>query len=385
MLRIGIVANEASGDILGAALARELRRRCPDVRFVGVAGPRMLAEGCESLFDMERLSVMGLMEVLAQLRELLALRRELERYFRAHIPDVFVGVDAPDFNLGLERRLRRSGIRTVHLVSPTVWAWRPGRVKSIRRAVDLMLSVFPFEEPFLRRHGVPARYVGHPLADEIPIEIDRRAARRALGMPQAGPVIAVLPGSRMGEVERLAEPFIEAAGLCLAARRDLRFAVPLTSGRVRARFSSDLERVGPGLPFTLFDGRSREVMAAADVVLTASGTATLEALLSKRPMVVGYRLHPISYHLVKQLRLVKVPFIAMANLLAGRELAPELIQGRCRPELLARAVLAFLDAPGRVAEIQAEYRRIHLRLRRDAAGTAAEAVLELIGHAPRPE
>jgi lipid-A-disaccharide synthase len=385
MLRIGIVANEASGDILGASLAREIRARVPDVRFVGVAGPRMLEEGCETLFAMERLSVMGLMEVLSQLRELLGLRRELVRHFLHDPPDVFIGVDAPDFNLGIERRLRESGILTVHMVSPTVWAWRPGRVKSIRRAVDLMLSVFPFEEAFLRQHGVPARYVGHPLADEIPVEIDRLGARRALGLPDDGSVVALLPGSRMGEVERLSEPFIETAVRCLAVRPDVRFAVPLVNARLRERFSHELDRVAPDLPITLVDGRSREVIAAADVVLTASGTATLETLLSKRPMVVGYRVHPISYHLVKQLGLVKVPYIAMANLLAERALAPELIQDRCRADLLAPAVLAFLDDPERVAEIQAEYRRIHLRLRKDAAASAAQAVLELIGRQPRPD
>jgi lipid-A-disaccharide synthase len=379
MLRVGIVANEASGDILGAALAREIRRRRPDVRFVGVAGPRMQETGCESLFAMERLSVMGLMEVLAHLRELLGLRRDLFRYFIENPPDVFIGVDAPDFNLGLERRLREAGIRTVHMVSPTVWAWRPGRVKTIRRSVDLMLSVFPFEETFLRRHGVPARYVGHPLADEIPVEIDRSAARGALGLPQVGPIIALLPGSRMGEVERLAEPFLETARRCLAARPDLQFAVPLVNARVRERFVEELARVAPSLPVILVDGRSREVLAAADVVLTASGTATLETLLSKRPMVVAYRVHPITYHLVKQLGLVKVPYIAMANLLAERELAPEFVQDRCRAELLAPAVLAFLDNPAAVAEIQAEYRRIHLGLRKDAAASAARAVLELVG------
>jgi lipid-A-disaccharide synthase len=379
MLRVGIVANEASGDILGAALAREIRRRRPDVRFVGVAGPRMQEAGCESLFAMERLSVMGLMEVLAHLRELLRLRRDLFRYFIEDPPDVFIGVDAPDFNLGLERRLREAGIRTVHMVSPTVWAWRPGRVKTIRRSVDLMLSVFPFEETFLRRHGVPARYVGHPLADEIPVEIDRAAARGALGLPQVAPIIALLPGSRMGEVERLAEPFLETARRCLAARPDLQFAVPLVSTRLRERFAEELARVAPRLPVTLVDGRSREVLAAADVVLTASGTATLETLLSKRPMVVAYRVHPISYHLVKQLGLVKVPYIAMANLLAEQELAPEFIQDRCRAELLAPAVLAFLDDPAAVAEIQAKYRDIHLGLRKDAAASAARAVLELVG------
>ncbi|MFB1487318.1 MULTISPECIES: lipid-A-disaccharide synthase [unclassified Thiocapsa] len=379
MLRIGIVANEASGDILGAALAREIRKRIPDVRFFGVAGPRMQEEGCETLFPMERLSVMGLMEVLGQLRELLGLRRELVRYFVENPPDVFIGVDAPDFNLGLERRLRGAGIRTVHMVSPTVWAWRPGRVKSIRRSVDLMLSVFPFEEAFLREHGVPARYVGHPLADEIPVESDRVGARRALGLPQAGSLVALLPGSRIGEVERLAGPFIETAARCFAARPDLRFVVPLVNARLREHFCQVLARLAPDLPITLVDGRSREVLAAADVVLTASGTATLETLLSKRPMVVAYRVHPISYHLVKQLGLVKVPYIAMANLLAERELAPEFIQDLCRADLLAPAVLAFLDDTGRVAEIQAEYRRIHIRLRKDAAASAAQAVLELIG------
>lgn len=380
MLRIGIVANEASGDILGAALAREIRKRVPEVRFVGVAGPRMQEEGCETLFAMERLSVMGLMEVLGQLRELLGLRRELVRYFVENPPDVFIGVDAPDFNLGLERRLRGAGIRTVHMVSPTVWAWRPGRVKSIRRSVDLMLSVFPFEETFLREHGVPARYVGHPLADEIPVEIDRVGARRALGLPQSGSLVALLPGSRMGEVERLAGPFIETAARCLAARPDLRFVVPLVNARLRERFSQALEQIAPKLPITLVDGRSREVLAAADVVLTASGTATLETLLSKRPMVVAYRVHPISYHLVKQLGLVKVPYIAMANLLAEKALAPEFIQDRCRADLLAPAVLGFLDDAERVAEIQTEYRRIHLWLRKDAAASAAQAVLDLMGY-----
>ncbi len=378
MLRVGIVANEVSGDILGAALAREIRKRVPEVHFVGVAGPRMQEEGCESLFAMERLSVMGLMEVLGQLRELLGLRRALVRYFVENPPDVFIGVDAPDFNLGLERRLRRAGIRTVHMVSPTVWAWRPGRVKSIRRSVELMLSVFPFEETFLREHGVPARYVGHPLADEIPVEIDRTGARRALGLPQHGAIVALLPGSRMGEVERLAEPFIETAVRCRAARPDLRFVVPLVNARLRERFSQVLKQVAPDLPITLVDGRSREILAAADVVLTASGTATLETLLTKRPMVVAYRVHPISYHLVKQLGLVKVPYIAMANLLAEKELAPEFIQDRCRADLLAPAILTFLDDAERVAEIRAEYRRIHLWLRQDAAASAAQAVLDLV-------
>ncbi|MBK1719830.1 lipid-A-disaccharide synthase [Thiocystis violacea] len=380
-LVIGIVANEASGDLLGASLVREIRRRIPGARFVGVAGPRMQEAGCETLFDMERLSVMGLTEVLAHLRELLGLRRQLRRYFLEHRPHVFIGVDAPDFNLGLERRLRGQGIKTVHLVSPTVWAWRPGRVKGIRRAVDLMLSIFPFEEAFLREHGVPATYVGHPLADEIPLEVDRSQARAALGLPLECRVMALLPGSRVGEMRRLAAPFIETARSCLAGEPDMRFVVPLVNARLRGLFEAELRRLAPGLPVTLVDGRARDAIAAADVVLTASGTATLETLLLKRPMVVAYRVHPLTYHLVKGLGLVKVPYVAMANLLIGRDLAPEFLQDRCRADLLAPALMAFLDAPERVAGIQAEYGRVHRTLRRDAAATAATAVLALIGRA----
>jgi lipid-A-disaccharide synthase len=381
MLTIGIVANEVSGDMLGAAVVRELRRRMPDARFVGVAGPRMQQAGCETLVDMERLSVMGLTEVIRHLRELLRIRRELARHFLAHRPDVFIGVDAPDFNLGLERQLRSAGIHTVHLVSPTVWAWRAGRVKGIRRAVDLMLCIFPFEEEFLRRHGVPARYVGHPLADEIPLSVDRAAARAALGLPVEGQVIAILPGSRAGEVENLAQPFLRTAVRCHEERPGLRFVTPLVNARLRRIFEAAVAREAQGLPITLVDGRSRDVLAASDVVLTASGTATLEGLLLKRPMVVGYRVHPITYHLVKQLRLVKVPYVAMANLLAGRGLAPEFIQGRCRPDLLAPALLALLDDPSRIAQIQAEYTRVHEGMRHHAAQQAAAAVIELLGGA----
>jgi lipid-A-disaccharide synthase len=344
----------------------------------------MQEAGCETLFELERLSVMGLTEVLAHLRELLALRSQLERFFLDTRPDVVIGVDAPDFNLPLERKLRARGLKTVHLVSPTVWAWRPGRVKGIRRAVDLMLSVFPFEETFLREHGVPATYVGHPLADEIPLEVDRALARSALGLAGDGPVIAVLPGSRVSEVERLARPFIEAALSCHNARPDLRFVAPMVSPRLRACFSEAVARYAPELPMRLVDERSREVIAAADAVLTASGTATLETLLLKRPMVVGYRVHPVTYSLVKALGLIKVPHVAMANLLAGEALAPELLQERCRADLLAPALLALLDDRPRVQKIQRVYDRIHRDLRLNAAERAAEAVLELLGHTASP-
>lgn len=442
-MRIGIVANEPSGDQLAASLIRALRELRPEASFIGVAGPRMLAAGCTTLVDQERLSVMGLVAVLRHLPEVLRLRRQLGDYFLAQPPDLFVGVDAPDFNLTLERRLRRAGIPTAHLVSPTVWAWRPGRVKGLRRAVDLVLSIFPFEEPFLRARGVPVCYIGHPLADDIPLETDRAAARRALGLAAAGPVIALLPGSRTSEVGLLARPFLETAAWCLARRPDLRFVVPLVSPRLRALFEKILAEsgLGPGFALTsapavitgdpddtgydgtsqgvpsrinatsdgtqrqtphpppatakhgspwcevkpapasallLVDGQGREAMTAADLVLSASGTATLEALLLQRPLVVGYRVDPLTYWLVKTLKLIKVPHVAMANLLAGEELAPEFLQDRCRAELMGPALLALLDDPERVAAIRATYARIHGELRRDASRQAAKALLELV-------
>jgi len=382
-MKIGIVANEPSGDLLGASLVREIKSRAPDARFFGVAGPRMLSAGCETLVPMERLSVMGLTEVLRHLRELLQIRRNLTRYFLDWQPDVFIGVDAPDFNLGLERRLRQAGIRAVHLVSPTVWAWRPGRVKVIRRSVDLILSVFPFEEEFLRRHGVPTRYIGHPLADEIPLESDPAPARAQLGLPSEGPVLALLPGSRVSEVKLLAGPFLQTARWCLQRLPGLRFAVPLVTPTLRGIFAEILRRDGSVLPVTLVDGRSRDVISAADCVLTASGTATLETLLINRPMVVGYRMSSVTYRLVTGLNLVKVPYAAMANLLVGRELAPEFIQDRCRAELLGPAVLDFFRDPARVREVRSTYRKIHELLRCNAAVQAAAAVLELVeGEAP---
>jgi len=377
-MRIGIVANEPSGDQLGAILIRALRDLRPDLDFVGVAGPRMAAAGCASLIDQERLAVMGLVAVLRHLPEILRLRRQLGDYFLTHRPDLFVGVDAPDFNLALERRLRQAGIPTAHLVSPTVWAWRPGRVKGLRAAVDLVLSIFPFEEAYLRERGVPARYIGHPLADEIPLETDPRAARQALGLPLTGPVIALLPGSRVTEVKLLARPFLETARWCLERDPALSFVVPLVSPRLRALFEEVRAGVAPALPLTLVDGHGREAMTAADAVLSASGTATLEALLLKRPLVVGYRVDGLTYRLVKALNLIKVPHVAMANLLAGEELAPEFLQDRCRPDLMAPALLAFLTDRGRVARIQATYDRIHRQLRQDAGPQAARALLELV-------
>jgi lipid-A-disaccharide synthase len=379
MTTIAIVANEPSGDQLGALVVRALRERRPDLRFVGVAGPQMQAEGCVTWLPLEQLAVMGFVEVLKELPCLLRLRRRLVARLRAESPALFLGIDAPDFNLGVERRLRRAGIPSVHLVCPTVWAWRPGRVKTIRRSVDLMLSIFPFEEAFLQRHRVPVQYIGHPLADDIPLAVDRIQARQALHEPEAGTLIALLPGSRRSEMERLAAPFIETALWCQRQRPFLRFIVPLVSPRLRASFEQQMRRCHAGSSaIRLLDGQSREAMAAADLVLTASGTATLEALLLKRPMLVGYRLNPLTWALVNGLGLVKVPYAAMANLLVGRELAPEFLQARCRADQLGPALLALLDDQERQREIVKAYTKVHRQLRRDAAASAAEAILTLL-------
>ncbi|MEJ1297477.1 MAG: lipid-A-disaccharide synthase [Candidatus Sedimenticola sp. (ex Thyasira tokunagai)] len=378
MLRIGIVANEPSGDLLGAGLIREIRNRCPDASFEGVGGPLMEAQGCRSLFLMERLSVMGLAEVLKHLPELLSIRRQLLAHFKANPPDLFIGVDAPDFNLGLERRLKSAGIPTVHYVSPTVWAWRPKRVKKIRKAVDLMLSIFPFEVDFLKQHRVPVVFVGHPLADEIPLESSRSKARERVGLEQAGRVIALMPGSRMSEIHSLSEVFLKTAERCLKQYPELKFLVPMVNERTHEAFTEYWKSLAPELPLILLKNGARDAMEAADLVLTASGTATLEGMLIKRPMVVAYRLSRFTYWLVNTFNLVKIPYVAMANLLAGEELAPEYIQDAATPEALSSAIIKFLNSPEQVAQIERRYATLHQEMRQDSSSKAAEAVLQLI-------
>ena len=375
---IAVVAGEASGDNLGAALITALRARSPDARIIGVAGPRMRAAGCEALADAEELAVMGLTEVLRHLPRLLKLRRGLITRFTAARPDVFVGIDAPEFNLGLAARLKAQGIRTVQYVSPQVWAWRQGRVRGIGEACDRILCLLPFEPPFYERHGIAARFVGHPLADQFPMEPDRGAARSGLGLPAGETVVAVLPGSRMGEVSRLAAPFAGAAAWLSARRPGLRFVAPMVNAAVRARFEAAWAQAAPGVPVQIVDGRSRDVLAAADVVLVASGTATLETLLSKRPMVVAYRLGAVTAFLLQRLGLVKVQHFSQPNLLAGREVVPEFFQDAATPEALGAAVLDWLESPERVAPLQATFADVHAQLRRGGADLAAEAVLELL-------
>jgi lipid-A-disaccharide synthase len=372
VIRVALVAGEASGDILGSGLMHAIKAQHPDVEFIGVGGPLMEAQGLASYFPMERLSVMGLVEVLGRLPELLARRKRLLRSLIEAKPDVFIGIDAPDFNLDLELKLRRAGIRTVHYVSPSVWAWRQKRVLKIRDACDLMLTLFPFEAQFYDAHQVPVRFVGHPLADTIELHADRLAARDALGLPQDAPLVALMPGSRGGEVGRLGELFLDAAERLRARRPGVHFVLPCASPQRRAQIEQLL--VGRDLPLTLLDGQSHKALAACDAVLIASGTATLEALLYKRPMVVAYKVAPQTYRILK--RLVKSPYISLPNLLAARLLVPELIQDAATPEALADAVTPLLVD----GAIQTEgFDVIHRALRRDASSQAAEAVLQLIG------
>jgi lipid-A-disaccharide synthase len=378
VIRVGVVAGEPSGDLLAAGLMNALRERLPDVHFEGVAGPCMRASGIDEWEPMDSLSVMGLFEVLRHLPGLLRLRSRLTERWRETPPAVFIGVDAPDFNLTLECRLRAAGIPTVHYVSPTVWAWRSGRVRKIRRAVDLLLTIFPFETEYLSRYRVPAHYVGHPLACDMPLEPDRATARADLGLDPEAPVLALLPGSRGSEVTRLARPFLETA---VALRRELaglQVVVPLVNEATVRLFEQVGAEIGGDLDLQVIEGRSRVALAAADVVLTASGTATLESLLSKRPMVVGYKVNGATYMIARLFRLLKVRHVAMANLLAGERLAPELIQHRCEPAQLLPPLLTFFRDPGLRARIAERYTEIHRVLRIDTNREAATAVIGLL-------
>ncbi|WKE64515.1 lipid-A-disaccharide synthase [Gallaecimonas kandeliae] len=369
-LRIGIIAGEASGDLLGADLMAALQARHPEIQFEGIGGPRMQALGFHSHFDMEELSVMGLVEVLKHLPRLLSIRKQIVRHFIDNPPDVFIGIDAPDFNLGVERRLKEQGIKTVHYVSPSVWAWREKRVFKVKAATDLVLALLPFEKAFYDRHDHPCVFVGHPLADRMPLDVDVSGAWQALGLDESHPTLAVLPGSRGGEVARMAPLFKEVALRLKAQFPGLRFLIPAANAKRRAQ----IETVFAELPDTsVVDGQGREVMAASDAVLLASGTATLEAMLAKKPMVVAYQVHPFTYWLAK--KLVRVKRFSLPNLLADADWVPELIQDDATPEAIAQAVAGALGEAQR--ENPARFRELHEQIRRNASERAAEAVLEL--------
>ena len=374
-LIIGIVAGEASGDILGAGLIEAIQQQYPNAVFEGIGGPLMLEKGFHSLVPMERLSVMGLVEVLGRIKELFGIRRRLIDHFSERKPDIFIGIDAPDFNLGLELRLKGIGLKTVHYVSPSVWAWRQGRVKKIKQACDHLLALLPFEIDFYREHQVPVTFVGHPLADTLPLEDETAAARKRLDIAAEEVVVGVLPGSRGGEVKRLAPLFIETAFRLLQNNPKLRFLMPAANEQRYAQLSEMLKQY-PDLPMQLLEGQSHEVMAASDTLLLASGTVALEGMLLKKPMVISYRLAKLTYLIAK--RLVKTKWYSLPNLLARKTLIPEIIQDDATPERLAAAVEQSLKDGEHREALKTQFLEMHQQLRCNASQVASETVLQLI-------
>ncbi|WP_404465022.1 lipid-A-disaccharide synthase [Vreelandella aquamarina] len=379
--RVYLVAGELSGDILGAGLMRELRARHPTVEFRGMGGPRMEAQGLESHFPLETLSVMGLVEVLKHLPELLRVRRTLREEALAWQPDIMIGIDAPDFNIGLEKQLREAGLKTAHYVSPSVWAWRQGRVKKIAKAVDLMLTLLPFEADFYHRHQVPVSFVGHPLADELPLENDRDSARQALGLAPDTPVLALLPGSRGNEIRFMGATFLDAVTLLCQRHPSLQVVIPAATAQRHAELSQLLANY-PALTqqVTLLEGQAREAMVASDAVLLTSGTAALEAMLCHRAMLVAYKMAPATHWLAK--RLVKTQWISLPNLIAQESVVPELIQHAATPEAIAEQIgQLFSDAEMRHA-LEAHFAEMHANLQRSASERAAQAITALVAGEP---
>jgi lipid-A-disaccharide synthase len=370
-----MVAGEASGDLLGGLLLDGVRGRWPGLLAGGIGGPEMARRGFDAWWPHEKLAVSGYVEVLRHYREIAAIRDRLKERLMRERPDVFIGIDAPDFNLGLEEGLRGAGIRTVHFVCPSIWAWRAGRAEKIRRACDHVLCLFPFEPELLARHGIAASYVGHPLAGVIPMAPDRAGARRALGLNEDDEVLAILPGSRASEVKQLAPPFFEAAARVRRARPGIQLVVPAVPSR-RPAIEEAARAAGLGGEVKVVSGRSHEVLAACDVTLIASGTATLEAALFKRPMVISYRVNWLTYRLMKRQHLQ--PWIGLPNILCGEFVVPELVQERANPDALARAVLEWLGDPARMAAVQERFAALHHLLRRDTAQLATDAIEKVI-------
>lgn len=375
-MKIGIVAGEASGDILGAGLIKSLKKLSPELSVTGVCGPKMIAEGGNSLFEMERLSVMGLIEPLFHLRDLFHIRSELAKNFIKNKPDVFIGIDSPDFNLGLELKLRQAGIPVVHYVSPSVWAWRQKRVFKIKKAVDLILTLFPFEADFYRKHDVPVCYVGHPLADAIPLHPDKLLARQKLQLDSKAQIIAVLPGSRRNEIKYLSEAFIQTAYACWKKRPEIKFITSAINEQRNKEFQAQCQRLAPDLPMHFFVGQSHDVMAAADAVLVTSGTATLETMLYKRPMVIAYKMAGLTFQIGR--RVVKLRHVGLPNILANELLVPEFIQNDAQPEKMSAALLDFIDHPEKVKMLEKRFLEIHQQLQQGASDSAAKAIMELL-------
>ena len=375
---IAIVAGEASGDLLGSHLMIAVKQVAPNVRFIGIGGPRMQSVGMDALFPMEKLAVNGYIEVLRHYRELSGIRRQLRERFIAEPPDLFVGIDAPDFNLDLELALKQRGIPTVHYVSPSIWAWRGERIHKIKQAVSHILTLFPFEEPLYQQAGVPVTYVGHPLADMLPEFPNREEMREQMRiLPRSAKVFALLPGSRQGEVRRLARTYVETAKLILQKLPDAQFLVPLASRETRTIFENEIWRQeAHQLPITLLFGHSHDAMVAADGVLVASGTATLEAALLKRPMVITYKLSPLTYWIAK--RKQYLPYVGLPNILAGKFVVPEILQDDATPENLAQALLNLVNNKHAVAALEQTFGAMHQTLRQDTGQKAAAAILPFL-------
>jgi lipid-A-disaccharide synthase len=376
-LRVGLVAGESSGDLLGAGLITAVRQRVPDAVFEGVAGPEMIAAGCERWADSDELAVMGVVEPLKHLPRLLRLRRSLISRWREAPPDVFVGIDAPDFNLGLEAALKASGIRTMHYVSPSIWAWRAGRIRKIRKAADCVICILPFEPALYEEQGMSAVFVGHPKADVLSPDIDVPAARRELGLPEDCRVVAMLPGSRGSEVTRLAPVFAAAAAIIAAREKDVHFVTPVAAPKLRPLIEESLRQHAVADRFTLVDGRSIETMSAADFVLLASGTAALESALLGKPTVAAYRVAAFTALLLKTFRLLKVARFTLPNLLTGETLVPEFIQDDAEPGAIASEVIDLLNDPGRCAAIRERFAKLRDELAMNANARAADALISL--------
>lgn len=375
-IHIGIVVGETSGDLLAADFCKELKRRQIPFRISGIVGPALLQEGARALYPMEHLSIMGLGEIFKRLPQLLHYRRKLTEHFINHPPDVFIGVDAPEFNLDLEKKLKKKGIPTLHYVSPSVWAWRRWRLKKIAKAVDLILCLFPFEEYFYQQHRIPVKFVGHSFADEIPFTMDSFTARKRLGLPTLATIVAILPGSRRNEIHYLGPLFLQTALRCYQQNDKLIFAVALVNEETKQQFLNLAQQLTPTLPFRIFRGESRHVMAAANVVLITSGTATLEAMLLKKPMVVAYRMSPLSYWMAKFL--VNVNYIALPNLLAKKLLVPEFVQENVTIGNLSQAIFYYLNNPDFVSKLKKEFLTLHRQLRCQASKHVADAVLKIL-------
>jgi lipid-A-disaccharide synthase len=377
-VRIAMVAGEASGDLLGSHLIAALKTRLPDAVFYGIGGPKMQGQGIDSWWPMEKLSVMGYWDALKHFREIAGIRRQLKRRLLDLRPDIFIGIDAPDFNLGLETDLKSAGIRTIHYVSPSIWAWRGGRIKKIGRAVNRLLALFPMEPQIYEKERIPVTYVGHPLADIIPLQTSKQAVREKLSLPRDYPIFAMLPGSRRGELEMMAETFVETAKIIRERFLPTAiFVVPLTTRETRLQFEMAIyQKQGGDVPFRLLFGHAQDALGAADVSLVASGTATLEAAMLKRPMVITYKIAKFSYWLMK--RMAYLPFVGLPNILAGRFVVPEILQDQATPENLAEALVKLYQDKDNAAAVEEAFTDLHLQLRQNTAEKAAQAVIECL-------